>query len=325
MPPGWGANALLHPWRKAPPAEPSLPHENVTFTGDGGVRLEGWIFRSAAARRRGTVVYLHGVGDNRGSSVGVARHLTPRGFDVVAYDSRAHGQSGGEACTYGFYEKRDLARVLDQLPGGAPFMLLGNSMGAAVALQTAADEPRVAEVIAIATFSDLRTAAIQRAPFFASRANIDEAFHLAEAQGHFKVDEVSPVAAAPRIACPVLLIHGADDHETPPAHSQRVYEALHAPKQLILVPKANHRNVLRPDVWNDIDGWIDHQLGALGARRRLQRAAIEDPHGAGGALLPDLVAGQRLGGHDRHPVAGGGHRREVDGQLGVAQGGAAER
>ena len=263
MPPGWGANALLHPWRKSAPADPPVPHENVTFTGDGGVRLQGWIFRSAAeaARHRGTVVYLHGVGDSRGSSVGIARHLTARGFDVVAYDSRAHGQSGGDACTYGFYEKRDLARVLDQLPGGAPFVLLGNSMGAAVAVQAAADEPRVAEVVAIATISDLRTAASERAPFFASRANIDQAFRLAEAQGHFKVDEVSPVAAAARIACPVLLIHGADDRETPPAHSQRVYEALHEPKQLILVPKAKHGNVLRPTVWDDIDHWMDEPRG----------------------------------------------------------------
>jgi alpha-beta hydrolase superfamily lysophospholipase len=238
-----------------------LPHENVTLTGDGGIRLQGWIFRSTAPRRRGTVIYLHGVSDSRGSSVGIARHLTARGFDVLAYDSRAHGQSGGDVCTYGFLEKRDLVRALDQLPGGAPFVLLGNSMGAAIALQAAAEEPRIAAVVAISTFSDLRTAASQRAPFFASRANIDEAFRLAEAQGHFKVDDASPVAAAPRIACPVLLIHGADDGETPPAHSHRVYQALREPKRLILVPGAKHGNVLRPAVWNDIDAWLDSALG----------------------------------------------------------------
>ena len=36
----------------------------------------------------------------------------------------------------------------------------------------------------------------------------------------------------------VLVIHGADDTETPPAHSQRVYDALRGPKRLILVPGA---------------------------------------------------------------------------------------
>jgi len=30
------------------------------------------------------------------------------GLGVIAYDNRAHGNSGGEPCTYGFYEKEDL-------------------------------------------------------------------------------------------------------------------------------------------------------------------------------------------------------------------------
>jgi pimeloyl-ACP methyl ester carboxylesterase len=38
-----------------------------------------------------------------------------------------------------------------------------------------------------------------------------------ETQGHFVVDEVSPVKAAARLSIPVLLIHGAEDHETAPA------------------------------------------------------------------------------------------------------------
>jgi dipeptidyl aminopeptidase/acylaminoacyl peptidase len=40
------------------------------------------------------------------------------------------------------------------------------------------------------------------------------------------VDDVSPVRAAARITVPVLLIHGAADVETPPAHSERVRAAL---------------------------------------------------------------------------------------------------
>jgi pimeloyl-ACP methyl ester carboxylesterase len=257
MPPSWGANALLHPGRRAAPRAPEQPHQDVELRGEGGVALEGWIFRTPSARRRGTVVYLHGLSDNRGSSVWLARHLGERGFDVVAYDSRAHGQSGGEACTYGFYEKRDLARVLDQLSLAGPFFLLGNSMGAAVALQAAAEDGRIAGVVAISTISDLRTAAFERAPFFASRREIEEAFQIAESAGHFKVDEVSPVAAAARIACPVLLIHGEDDRETPPAHSRRVFAALQGDKHMLIVPGAGHGNVLRAEAWKEIDRWLD--------------------------------------------------------------------
>jgi pimeloyl-ACP methyl ester carboxylesterase len=37
----------------------------------------------------------------------MTRYQNP-GFDVIAYDNRAHGNSGGEACTYWFCEKEDL-------------------------------------------------------------------------------------------------------------------------------------------------------------------------------------------------------------------------
>jgi alpha-beta hydrolase superfamily lysophospholipase len=210
--------------------------------------------------RRGLVVYLHGVGDNRTSSIRIADHYVPRGFDVLAYDSRAHGESGGEACTYGYHEKRDLARVLEGAEG--PVVLLGTSLGAAVALQAAAEHLPIAAVISVATFSDLRTVARERAPFFASKGNIEDAFRLAEASANFRVDEVSPLAAAPRIVVPVFLIHGAADGETPPAHSSRVFAALaSANKRLMLVPGAHHNNALTPAAWKEIDAWLDGVLG----------------------------------------------------------------
>jgi uncharacterized protein len=266
MPPSWGANALLHPPRRVATRSPAAAREELRLAGDG-VTLAGWRVRAAApGARRGTVVYLHGVGDNRGSASWAADHLRARGFDVVAYDSRAHGESTGQACSYGYHEKRDLARVLGQLADPGPVVLLGHSMGAAVALQAAADEPRVAGVIAVATISDLRTAAGERAPFVASRGNIDQALRLAEAEGRFRVDEVSPARAAARIRCPVLLIHGAADRETPPAHSQRVLAALPGPhRRLLLVPGAGHNDALDAPTWRAVDAWLDDVVVAAPA------------------------------------------------------------
>ena len=113
MPPSWGAAALLHPSRKALTEAAPLPAESVEIAGDG-VKLKGWLFRAAGARR-GTIVYLHGAADNRASVVGVAKRYVPRGYDVLAYDSRAHGESTGDACTYGYFEKRDLAKAIETL------------------------------------------------------------------------------------------------------------------------------------------------------------------------------------------------------------------
>ena len=264
MPPSWGAGGLLHPGRRIVQRQPDRPVETLDFEGDGGVRLRGWWFH-APGTKRGTVVSMHGVADNRGSSIGLADHFLAKGFDVVAYDSRAHGESGGDACTYGYYEKKDLSRVLDRLEG-KPIVLVGTSLGAAVSLQAAADDPRIAVVIAAAVFSDLRTVAGERAPFFASKGNIDEALRLAEQTAKFRVDDVSPLAAAARIHVQVFLLHGERDNETPNAHSHRVFAALHEPRKLLIVPGAGHGDSLNGGaVWREIDAWIEKALAA-GAR-----------------------------------------------------------
>src|SRR5436190_2480679 len=277
--PAIGAGGLLHPFRRS--AVGRLPDSCDVVVFDGvGVQLKGWRCRAAGdslspgahragfggTGRRGTLVYLHGIADNRGSATGIIDRFGRRGFDVIAYDSRAHGESSGAACTYGFYEKQDLRRVVDTIDSG-PVVLMGTSLGAAVALQEAAEDARVSAVVAAETFSDLRTVAIERAPFFFTPKNIRRAFELAEAEGRFRIDAVSPEAAARKIEAPVLIIHGSIDHDTPPDHSRRVFQALHGPRQLILVPDAGHNRSLSGAVWQDIETWIDRALSAGDAFR----------------------------------------------------------
>jgi len=251
--PALGAGALLHPLRRHVDALPPEGCSETAFSG-AGINLAGWKCR-ASGYRRGTLIYLHGAADNRVSSVAAIQRFRPLGFDVVAYDSRAHGDSGGDICTYGFFEKQDLRRVLDATHAG-PIVLMGGSLGAAVAIQSAVDDPRVSAVVAVETFSDLRTIATERAPFFFTRGTIARAFEVAERQGRFDVDAVSPVVAAARIDVPVLVIHGDADRETPPDHARRVFEALHGPKRLIMVPGAQHNGSLRPEIWDQIERWV---------------------------------------------------------------------
>jgi pimeloyl-ACP methyl ester carboxylesterase len=255
--PSAGAGGLLHPARRRVVGSPPSTCQDTTFGGDG-LTLKGWQCRASTARR-GTIVYLHGVADNRTSGAGIVQRFGARGFDVVAYDSRAHGESDGDVCTYGFFEKNDLHHVLDRV-GPGPIVLIGTSLGAAVALQEAARDSRVTAVVAAETFSDLRTVATERAPFVFTSGIIARAFQIAEQQGHFRVDEVSPAMAAAEIKIPVLLIHGAADTDTPPEHSQRVLAALVGPKRLILVSGAGHNESLRGEVWNEVERWIDQTV-----------------------------------------------------------------
>lgn len=255
--PALGAGGLLHPLRRHVDAVPPEGCSETAFSG-AGINLAGWKCRATDARR-GTVVFLHGVADNRVSGLAAIQRFRPLGFDVLAYDSRAHGDSGGDICTYGFLEKHDLRRVIDSLSAG-PIVLVGASLGAAIAIQSAADDPRISAVVAAETFSDLRTVATERAPFFFTDGAIAEAFQLAEREGNFDVDAVSPVLAATKVAVPMLLIHGDADRDTPVDHSRRVFAALHGPKRLVLVPGAAHNGSLRPEIWDQIERWV---LGAL--------------------------------------------------------------
>jgi pimeloyl-ACP methyl ester carboxylesterase len=185
----------------------------------------------------------------------VIERFTKRGYDVIAYDSRAHGESTGDICTYGYFEKSDLHRVIDAIQDSR-IVLVGSSMGAAVALQEAADDPRVITVVAAESFSDLRTVAHERAPFFLTEGAVRNAFKVAEQRGHFKIDDVDVAAAASRVKAPILLIHGADDRDTFPAHSQRIFAVVEGQKRLLLVPGAHHNESLNA-VWTDVERWVD--------------------------------------------------------------------
>jgi pimeloyl-ACP methyl ester carboxylesterase len=274
MPPSWGANAMLHPRRKPVGAPPALAHRDLAVESDGAT-IRGWVFPGKAPRA-GTVVYLHGVADNRMSGVFIAEQLVPEGWDVVVYDSRAHGESGGDACTYGVREKHDLSRVLDAV-GADRAIVVGVSLGAAVALQAAADDPRIAGVVSSATFSSLDEIARDRIGHRATDAQIREAFAIAEREGRFRIAEASPVAAAARIRVPVLVIHGAADDETRPVHSRRVYAALAGEKWLELVPGAGHNDAL-PAAWPVALAWIRER----GTQRASAGAAVASPSGRGG-------------------------------------------
>jgi pimeloyl-ACP methyl ester carboxylesterase len=202
------------------------------------------------------MVCLHGISNNRSACIGTAERFVAEGWDVLTYDARAHGESGGTFCSYGVLERRDVSRALDAVKADRA-VLFGSSLGAAVALQAAAVDPRIQGVIAQSPFKDLRSIAQERAPFIASQAQIDKAFALAEEEGHFHIDDASPLVAARSIHVPVLLLHGDADRETKPEHSVALYAALAGQKRLVLVPGATHNDVLaRADAWKTIEEWL---------------------------------------------------------------------
>ena len=258
------AGALLLPLRVPVVGSPSLAHEDFSVTTPDGIALDGWFF-SPAGPPRAVLVLVHGKDINRQHFVGAARRFVDEGLGVVAFDQRAHGRSTGEFVTYGAKEVGDLRLVIDvalqKWGRELPVVLVGESLGAAVALQTAAVEPRVRVVVAGAAFADLTTVVDDHAPALLGRAGKAKAIEVAEQAADFHVADISPERSAKNITVPTLLLHGSDDAYLPLRHSLRIYENLAGPKELVRLEGVDHVGILlSSEAWKQIDRFVGHAL-----------------------------------------------------------------
>ena len=216
-----------------------------------GFKLSCW-FVKQPANSRGTIIYLHGVGDCKIGGIPYAQLFYHRGFNVFLYDSRRHGSSEGHYCTFGFYEKYDLSLAIDYLLSRRDARIgnigvFGTSMGAAVALQAAAIDKRIAAVVAEASFTDLRTVMVDyqkriiKLPWhFLRNLTMSRPQRLA----YFKARLVSPIHSVQSVHKPLLFIHGTDDTRIRAEYARALYDNANQPKELFLIQKGDHTNLL---------------------------------------------------------------------------------
>jgi alpha-beta hydrolase superfamily lysophospholipase len=263
---GWiVAPWFLHPMRRA--LTPEMIHQaDIAFSqlntrgeefdvrvSDGSL-LRGW--KVPSSKPTGDWVLLfHGVADNRMGVLEHARFLLLAGYGVVMMDARAHGESEGAMATYGWLERDDTRAVVAALESTEhPLHLfaLGESMGAGIALQSAAVEPRIEGVVAEASFANLREASydyagLRRSPFLGKTLFAPGTWTMlyrAEKLANLAAPEVSPEKAVATRAFPVLLICDGNDVALPCRHTKRIYDAARGPKQMWIVPGAFHTAAL---------------------------------------------------------------------------------
>ena len=200
-----------------------------------------------------TVVLLHGISACKEIQLERAKVLADAGYASLLLDLRAHGQSEGDYCTFGYHEKNDLRAVADTLERrfpNRPMAIWGASLGGAIALQAMAAEPRYQFGIVESTFDEFNKVALEYGAdwFFGLRSIwlTDRVLRNSGRIAHFEPDSVKPVVAAARINRPVLFIHGDKDARIPIEFGQRNYQACPAVgKRWYSVPGAGHSNLWR--------------------------------------------------------------------------------
>jgi len=198
------------------------------------------------------VILLHGLADNRVGMTGYAELLLNRGFTVLMPDARAHGPSGGNLATFGLLESEDIHRWLDWLDqNDHPDCIfgLGESMGAALLLQSLRSETRFCAVAAESPFATFREIGYDRVgQFFRTgpwlgrtvlRPIVEFAFVYARWKYRLDFKQVSPENAVAATKVPVFLIHGQSDSNIPVRHS-RLIAARNPTVPLWEVPNTDH-------------------------------------------------------------------------------------
>src|SRR5688572_7557550 len=190
--------------------------EEIDVTARDGIRLHSWLFRSPTAEA--SVIVLHGHGGNKHTCLPLAQFLFPR-YNVLMLDHRGHGDSDGGRTTIGYEERLDVHGAVDLLleRGLGPVGIYGMSMGGATAILAAAEDPRIAAVVADSPYARLRWAVQQSArlrgypgfltPSVAFLGCLATSLHL-----RYRMQAFDPVEAVERIAPRgLLLMHGTED------------------------------------------------------------------------------------------------------------------
>lgn len=227
------------------PQAQNLEFEDILLKTSDGLKLTGWWVPAAAAR--GTAIFCHGHSGNRTHSLSFLPILNGLGLNVIAFDFRAHGSSGGgHTLTFGHREVLDVvaahAYARERAPE-RPVFLIGISYGAAVTLQALPKLPDVRAVWVEGAMSHLVNVVEQQ---FASLPNpmrrplVNICDWMCWIDCGFWGSEINPIECLREVRIPIYFVHGRDDDLIPFSNGEAVFEAYQGPKECFWVENADH-------------------------------------------------------------------------------------
>jgi dipeptidyl aminopeptidase/acylaminoacyl peptidase len=249
---------LLFPWLPrdlggAPNLDAQARHVRIPV--GAADALDGWYL---AGRRTEAVLILHGFGRDHHRAWRYGAFLQEAGYGVLAIDfrsSRAFGRGRRFPTTLGHHELPDAEAAFDWLaaqPGVGSMGILGESLGASVALMVAARRTGVRAVVADGAFAH-SAAAIEDSTERWARMPRQPVATMARSLGRAvtgidpgTTDTLASVRMLKRL--PIFFIHGLKDDRLSHYHVEQLWEAAGAKDEQWIVPKSGHN-----------EAWRDHR------------------------------------------------------------------
>jgi fermentation-respiration switch protein FrsA (DUF1100 family) len=233
----------LHPARQRVSEELlntyGIEHQKVELTTEDNVKLAAWY---TPPQNGAVILVAHGYGDRRSEDYYLL--FTQKGYGVLSWDFRAHGESGGDFSSLGYYEVLDAKAALDfalAQPGVEHIGAWGGSMGAVTMIRAAAQYSEIEALVADSPFATLEDEMNLRVTLSAMRPLIR---FFAERATGVSFDTVQPVDEIAKISPrPVFLIQGMEDAMVPLDSAQRLYDAAREPRQLWLEEGIGHLGI----------------------------------------------------------------------------------
>lgn len=258
---GWfGADRAMHPPRE----HNTMALQRYTFAGitqkvsfpsRDGTPLAGW-FVPGGRRASGTVILLHGYGQARVDMLPHAAYLHSAGYNVLLFDFRGSGQSGGTAVTFGINEPLDVLGAVDYLATRRDVdmrrvAVQGVSLGAVDGILAMADDQRIKTAVAESAFTSLDGMIARNFQHYIGLPAFPFApaiVAVMERRVGGSATAVQPLAAVRRLGPrPLMIIEDQNDDINPPHSGEQLYAVAAGPKALWLVAGAGHAGAYAVD------------------------------------------------------------------------------
>jgi pimeloyl-ACP methyl ester carboxylesterase len=202
------------------------------------------------------VVLVHGFADSKAGALAWSGVFRDAGVHQLLIDLRAHGMSGGQLTTGGWFEGEDLRQVAGQIPAQFPqesrkIVIFGASLGAAAAVRAALLGANVKAVITDSLFASYTRATQAHAELLGLPRGIVRRLAILYARlrtGATFTGPAEPLNILPKLSVPVLQIQGELDPFTPLAEADQLALApVHPLSRCLRIPHAHHLQGLAVD------------------------------------------------------------------------------